>query len=100
MIIIISLVKEDNVLCMIASLPYGPPMNTDNDYYRTFFTLQSFCECCIVSCAIFVRRREASVCLIILSTKQGSHWYHFKRLWYGATGSLLYGDVSVMFVQT
>ena len=25
----------------------------------------------------FVRRREASACLIMLSTKQGSHWYHF-----------------------
>ena len=99
-IIIISLFKEDNVFSMIASLPYGPPVNTDIDYYRTFFTLLSFCECCIVSCAIFVRRREASACLIILSTKQGSHWYHFKRLWYGAAGSLLYGDVSVMFVQT
>ena len=36
MIIIISLFKEDNVFSMIASLPYGPPVNTDIDYYRTF----------------------------------------------------------------
>ena len=52
---------------MIASLPYSPPVNTDIDYYRTFFGL--FCKCCNVSCAIFVRRREASACLIMLSTK-------------------------------
>ena len=23
---------------MTANLPYGPPMNTDNDYYRTFLS--------------------------------------------------------------
>ena len=34
-IIIISIFKEDNVFSIIASLPYGPPMNTDIDYYRT-----------------------------------------------------------------
>ena len=34
-IIIISIFKEDNVCSIIASLPYGPPMNTDIDYYRT-----------------------------------------------------------------
>ena len=34
-IIIISISKEDNVFSIIASLPYGPPMNTDIDYYRT-----------------------------------------------------------------
>ena len=38
-IIIISIFKEDNVFSIIASLPYGPPMNTDIDYYRTFFGL-------------------------------------------------------------
>ena len=32
-IIIISIFKEDNVLSMTVSLPYGPPMITD--YYRT-----------------------------------------------------------------
>ena len=37
MIIIISIFKEDNVFGMIASLPYGPPLNTDIDCYRTFF---------------------------------------------------------------
>ena len=36
-IIIISIFKEDNVFSIIASLPYGPPVNTDIDYYRTFF---------------------------------------------------------------
>ena len=35
-IIIISIFKEDNVFSMIASLPYGPPVNTDIDYYQTF----------------------------------------------------------------
>ena len=34
-IIIISIFKEDNIFSIIASLPYGPPMNTDIDYYRT-----------------------------------------------------------------
>ena len=47
-IIIISLFKEDKVFSMIASLQYGPPVNTDIEYYRTFFTLLLFCECCIV----------------------------------------------------
>ena len=76
-IIIISIFKEDNVFSIIASLPYGPPVNTDIDYYRTFSDFFYVCKCCNVSCAIFVRRREASACLIMLSTKQGSHWYHF-----------------------
>ena len=35
--IIISIFKEDNVFSMTASLPYGPPVNTDIDHYRTFF---------------------------------------------------------------
>ena len=34
-IIIIFIFKEDNVFSIIANLPYGPPMNTDIDYYRT-----------------------------------------------------------------
>ena len=38
-IIIISIFKEDNVFSIIASLPYGPPVNTDIDYYRTFLCL-------------------------------------------------------------
>ena len=76
-IIKISIFKEDNVFSIIASLPYGPPVNTDIDYYQTFFRTFIFSKCCNVSCAIFVRRSEASACLIMLSTKQGSHWYHF-----------------------
>ena len=64
-IIIISMFKEDNVFSMTANLPYGPPMNTD------------FFKYCDVSCAISVRRREASACLKMLSTKQGGHWYQF-----------------------
>ena len=34
--IIISIFKEDNVFSIIASLPYGPPVNTYIDYYHTF----------------------------------------------------------------
>ena len=65
------------MLSMTANLPYGPPMNTDIGCYQTFFPDIFCCKCCDVDCAIFVRRREASACLIMLSTKQGSHWYHF-----------------------
>ena len=75
-IIIISIFKEDNVFSMIDSLPYGPPVNTDIDYYQTFFGL-FFVSVAILVCAIFVRRRKASACLIMLSTKQGSNWYHW-----------------------
>ena len=66
LIIIISIFKEDKVFSMTANLPHGPPVNTDIDYYQTFFGL-----------FLFVVRREASACLIMLSTKQGNHWYHF-----------------------
>ena len=52
-IIIISIFKEDSVFSITASLPYGPPVNTDIDYYRTFFGLVKFCKCCEVSCATF-----------------------------------------------
>ena len=56
-IIIISIFKEDNVFSITASLPYGPPVNTDIDYYRTFFSdlfiLFYFGKCCDVNCAIF-----------------------------------------------
>ena len=37
--IIISIFEEDNVFSITAGLPYGPPVNTDIDYYRTFFGL-------------------------------------------------------------
>ena len=42
--IIISIFKEDNVFSITASLPYGPPVNTDIDYYRTFFGLVYFLQ--------------------------------------------------------
>ena len=42
MIIIISIFKEDDVFSVTASLQYGPPVNTDIDYYRTFFRLVYF----------------------------------------------------------
>ena len=50
-IIIISIFKEDNVLSIIASLPYGPPVNTDIDYYQTFSNFFMF-----VSVAMLVLR--------------------------------------------
>ena len=62
---------------MTANLPYGPPMNTDNDYYHTIFFNFDFIVSDAFLAAIFVREREASACLIMLSTKQGSHRYHF-----------------------
>ena len=43
-IIIISIFKEDNVFSITASLPYGPPVNTDIDYYRSFFGLVHFLQ--------------------------------------------------------
>ena len=50
-IIIISIFKEDNVFSITASLPYGPPVNTDIDYYRTSFFSDFF-----VSVAMLVLR--------------------------------------------
>ena len=43
-IIIISIFKEDNVFSITASLPYGPQVNTDIAYYRTFFRLVYFLQ--------------------------------------------------------
>ena len=40
-IIISSIFKEDNIFSMTANLPYGPPMNTENDYYQTFFSIST-----------------------------------------------------------
>ena len=38
-IIIISIFIEDNVFSTTASLPYGPLVNTDIDYFRTSFVI-------------------------------------------------------------
>ena len=38
-IIKISIFKKDNIFSMTANLPYGPPVNTDTDNYRTFLFL-------------------------------------------------------------
>ena len=51
------------------NLTYSPPMTTD-----------------LFASGTMYRRREASACPITLSTKQGSHWYHFQRMWNGAAG--------------
>ena len=37
--IIISIFIEDNVFSTTASLPYGPLVNTDIDYFRTSFVI-------------------------------------------------------------
>ena len=37
--LITSIFIEDNVFSTTASLPYGPLMNTDIDYFRTFFVI-------------------------------------------------------------
>ena len=58
--IIISIFKEDNVFSITASLPYGPPVNTDIDYYRTFFGLVYFYSVARLVVRYFVRRRDAS----------------------------------------
>ena len=74
-IIIISIFIEDNVFSTTASLPYGPQVNTDIDYFRTFFVIiRTFSYyTCDVSDAVFCfGRREASACLIMLSAMQGS----------------------------
>ena len=34
----ISIFEKDNIFSMTANLPYGPLMNTDNDYYQTIFS--------------------------------------------------------------
>ena len=41
-VIIISIFIEDNVFSTTASLPYGPLVNTDIDYFRTFLLLFGF----------------------------------------------------------
>ena len=40
-IIIISIFIEDNIFSTTASLPYGPLVNTDIDYFWTFFCYYS-----------------------------------------------------------
>ena len=39
-----------------------------------FFVLLVFCAMLVV---LVVSERRASACLMMLSAKQGSHWYHF-----------------------
>ena len=53
-LIIISIFKENNVFSIIASLPYGPPMNKDIDYYRTllFFGLFVSVAMIVVRCLL------------------------------------------------
>ena len=46
---IIYIFKEDNVFSKTATPPYGPPVNTDIDYYRAFlFGLLFLCVVMLV----------------------------------------------------
>ena len=76
-------VKKEN-----ASLPYGPPMN--RHYYQTFLICVWGVICVILVLVVDTHRREASACLILLSDKQGNHWYNFQCLWYGTGGYQTY----------
>ena len=67
--IIISTFLKDNVFSMNALLPWGPPMNTDTVYYQGFLVIFVMCN--------FNEKTEATACLKMLNSKQGSHWYHF-----------------------
>ena len=61
-IIITSIFKEDNVFSTISNLPYGPLMNSDNDYYWTYLWIFAML---VYKCDICLRRREASAHFII-----------------------------------
>ena len=45
-----------------------------NQVLGLVFLFVSFCAMLVV---LVVSERRASACLIMLSAKQGSHWYHF-----------------------
>ena len=44
-IIIKKMIKGDIVFSMTSNLPYGPPMNTDTDQYRTFLFVRTSLVC-------------------------------------------------------
>ena len=53
----------------------GPGEPSAGGYFILFsFFLFSFCAMLVV---LVVSERRACACLIMLSAKQGSHWYHF-----------------------
>ena len=43
---------------MNASLPFGPPINTDIDYYQAFFLFIFLVSCAMLSDAWFVREEK------------------------------------------
>ena len=61
---IISIFKEDNLFSMTANLPYSSPLNTDNDYYRTFI-VDFFLSDAMLVVRHFLREEKP-----VLSTKQ------------------------------
>ena len=78
--------NEQNVVRTNVNLLYGPPVNTNTDYNHPFLLLFwlffrifqiLLTRQAMLAILNFGRRREASVCLILLRAKQGSHWYHF-----------------------
>ena len=72
-----------NIFSTIANRPYSPPVNTDIDYYWTFFVIVQnfsyffFGRHAFSDAVLFEGRKEASACLIMLRAKQGGHWYYF-----------------------
>ena len=68
--IIISMFKEDNVFSMNVNLPYGPSMNIDNDYYRTFLSDFFVSDAILISCPIIVRRSRTKTKQIAYKTSK------------------------------
>ena len=52
------------------------------DRYLFCLTLSIFYEALKDGILIFETLERVSVSLLMLSAKQGYHWYHFKHLWY------------------
>ena len=54
----ISIFKEDNIFSITASLPYGPSVNTDIDYYQTISGLFILASVARLVVGYFVRRES------------------------------------------
>ena len=48
-----------------------------NQVLGVSFVVVFFASFCAMLVVLVVSERRASACLIMLSAKQGSHWYHF-----------------------
>ena len=61
--------QDTNVLNTNASLPFGPPVNIDTDYYQIFSFVRKSCD---VSCAMFVREKKPVFAFKCLATSTGT----------------------------